>query len=289
MRYTLPQNTFKKNLVALSVVTALSFLNANVYAEDLTLDDRPDKTLQKFEDGNSHTYDSLYLSHTPSITNSQFSIDIRNGSTLSVSGTTKINLNATEYDTDSYHQGTHALHIEGKGSKLNLTGDINIFVSQKAENHTIPQIGASSIYADEGAEVKLGNANSTTKIWTFADKPDNISVKGGASLTFVSTNNQIVGDFDLLELTIQTNATEPSRLTAVFDGSQSYWVGDLLDNDYPFNFFHETDVDLTFQNGAQWIYMDYGSISSITLNQGGIINLYDENIHRFWYQIGLPG
>lgn len=64
--------------------------------------------------------------------------------------------------------------------------------------------------------------------------------------------------------------------------------------------------DLTFQNGAQWTYFglseqweggsDLGDtalqtipkrISSITLKNGGIVNLFDQNIRETWQQIGL--
>lgn len=64
--------------------------------------------------------------------------------------------------------------------------------------------------------------------------------------------------------------------------------------------------DLTFQNGAQWTYFglseqweggsDLGDtalqtipkrISSITLKNGGIVNLFDQNIQETWQQIGL--
>lgn len=66
------------------------------------------------------------------------------------------------------------------------------------------------------------------------------------------------------------------------------------------------ELNLTFKNGAQWTYFGLSEkeekanglasiatipkrISSITLLDGGIINLFDKNIQSKWKEIGLLG
>lgn len=53
-------------------------------------------------------------------------------------------------------------------------------------------------------------------------------------------------------------------------------------------------MDLTFENGAQWSYLNVADtkaipkrISAITLQNGGIINLFDEDIQNFLMDMGL--
>lgn len=121
-----------------------------------------------------------------------------------------------------------------------------------------------------------------------------------------------------------TNLTNlKSKVSGTFSGSDSFWFGD--DNSFANvqeaeglgNPFYEAGfvflcknggihglLDLTFENGAQWTYLgnqssvtegsmtlrfDPKRISNITLQNGGIINLYDDNIREFCDEMGLTG
>lgn len=174
-----------------------------------------------------------------------------------------------------------------------------------------PQYGFNAIYA-VGADgrINIGSEGSTTRIWVLADKPDVISAKQGGIVEFKSTNNQIVGTFDLWDNDKNTSGHE-SLIKGTFSGSSSYWFGDdtstanstpafsILGFHYSGN-LNNGVLDLIFENGAQWSYLGFGNplygfydsaydkrISNITLRNGGIINLADDVLLSFWDDIGL--
>ena len=96
--------------------------------------------------------------------------------------------------------------------------------------------------------------------------------------------------------------------SATFAGDGSYWIGDEqswmnvvgVDDTGDTNIENSSSqgpdtFDVTFKNGAQWMYFGVRAvspnknvkpiikrISSIKLEEGGIINLYDENIQDLW-------
>lgn len=114
----------------------------------------------------------------------------------------------------------------------------------------------------------------------------------------------MIGNLDAL-------SHNPSRVTGIFSGADSYWYGD----DQSFGntdvgtipifgqiLAQKSDLDLTFKNGAQWSYfglVDNVSNDSLTLNfipkriseirllDGGIINLHDEILAHQWKEIGI--
>lgn len=174
-----------------------------------------------------------------------------------------------------------------------------------------PQYGFNAFYA-VGADgrINIGSEGSTTRIWVLADKPDVISAKQGGIVEFKSTNNQIVGTFDLWDNDKNTSGHE-SLIKGTFSGSSSYWFGDdtstanstpafsILGFHYSGN-LNNGVLDLIFENGAQWSYLGFGNplygfydsaydkrISNITLRNGGIINLADDVLLSFWDDIGL--
>lgn len=117
-----------------------------------------------------------------------------------------------------------------------------------------------------------------------------------------------------------------SKVNGTFSGSSSFWFGDdnslsnaILPDDigskFPEYILEQVEIvrdqisgnlNLSFKNGAQWTYLgiqntvtsDDGSltvtfdtkrISNITLESGGIINLYDDNIKEFCQEQGISG
>lgn len=117
-----------------------------------------------------------------------------------------------------------------------------------------------------------------------------------------------------------------SKVNGTFSGSSSFWFGDdnslsnaILPDDigsiFPEDILEQVEIvrdqisgnlNLSFKNGAQWTYLgiqdtvtsddgiltatfDTKRISNITLESGGIINLYDDNIKEFCQQQGISG
>ena len=246
-------------------------------------------------------FDSIDLPDVkPPVNNSQFVITANNAN-LTINGSTHINTYTDSYGALNWQTAVHAFYAVGGGS-IDLKGDIDIHMSMSNEVDT--DYGMSAIYAKgEGSVVNIGSKGSTTKIWVFADKPDTISAKEGGDINFISTHNQIVGSFDLYDAfnpfgdRPKPNPLPESKITGTFSGVSSYWFGD--DTSYNNSLlpgFNENNgvIDLVFENGAQWSYLDNSNgmatphrISNITLNNGGIINLFDENLRAFWQEIGL--
>ena len=102
-----------------------------------------------------------------------------------------------------------------------------------------------------------------------------------------------------MDMTVNGGVTDTavSKITGTFSGSDSYWFGDEASSENTSADGRKNAkgvLDLTFTNGAQWSYLAVAGektidkrISSITLRDGGIINLFDDNLEAFWDEIGL--
>lgn len=241
--------------------------------------------------GTTTEYDSINIQHTPKITQSQFSIELKSNSHLIVEDGTSIILNATEFDSTRRDQGNYALALRS-GSKVDLKGDVNIFVFQHDDTGQLEKdsIGANGIWlAGDQATVNVGSENSSVKIWTFALKPDTIQAKGNSVVNIRSTNNQIVGNILVEENSIVTGSFIGNGYFSGDDfllsnGNWVGWIGDLGDGRDKYT---AGDLDLSFENGAQWIYLKNPNISKITLNNNGIVNLFDQDIQEFYTASGL--
>ena len=90
-----------------------------------------------------------------------------------------------------------------------------------------------------------------------------------------------------------------STVEGTFAGGDSYWFGDDAShlNASEIRSKQQGYLNLTFKDGAQWSYLavadtektTHKRISSITLEEGGIINLFDDDLKNFWDSIGLYG
>ena len=299
----------KKTLIASAVLLALSsetllaapgqIIDKNFLANDNYEDEF--KTFFKTKE----TFDAINLPNfTPPSRESQFAIYVDQGGSLTITGDTYIN---SYTDGPSGSHGTYAItagnyhhHTTGQ---INLLGNIEIYVKHSPD--ITSEYGANAIYsAFEGSVIKLGSKDTNTKIWVFEAKPDAISAKNGGSVIFESTKNRLVGSIDMIG-SMDALFRNPSRVTGIFSGADSYWYGDdqSFGNTDLGPFLAElSDLDLTFKDGAQWSYfglVDNASNGSLTLNfipkriseirllDGGIINLYDEILERQWKEIGI--
>ena len=241
----------------------------------------------------------------PVIGNSVFIVNVDNSS-LTVTG--DVNISSLSSKIEAYDSGTYIFNIRN-GGNLNLEGDIDIVAKHEKQ---VKSIGNNVFYATgENSKILIGSEGTTTKAWSIAYKPDVISAKSGATVEINSTNNQIVGSMDMMDNPLNTgNSFKKNTIKGVFSGENSYWFGDEQSWKNCNNTFLaellfgkiDNDFDLTFTSGAQWSYFGISDeqkvsfvnikttvkrISEITLLNGGIINLYDENIQQTWKDLGL--
>lgn len=284
------------------------------------------KPIINVQSNEEKTYDSITLKFKPYISWEPYAISVGNGS-LTVNGDTIIEVNAVMKDQTrpEKDEGIYVLYADGdQASQIDLNGNVNIVLKQEDPNVPFENVGLNVIYAKNSGVISIGNESSTTRIWTISSQPDVISAKDGGKVTIQSTHNQIVGNIDILGYpTVKYNDIEimkevPSLITGVFSGNSSYWVGDekswnngktlatsgSLDQDIIIS--STSAIDFTFENGAQWIYLGLNNtveasdndlsgkwqaipkrISAITLNNGGIVNLYEASIEDLMQDTGL--
>jgi outer membrane autotransporter protein len=210
-------------------------------------------------------------------------IHVAKGSELTINGNVKMDI--TSY-SQTGTEGSQTAFI-ADDSVINVNGDL-CDIESRFKNGT-PSSGANTVYA---IGTGIINFNSTkTVIKSGGDKPDAISAKYGTNpqININSKITQVVGSIDF------HGAKETGTVSAVFDGADSFWYGDLSDNT-PNGTIKEGDLRVTFKNGATYIPFgvyeknQYGAkkyLSAITLENGGIINLFDSNAQQKWADEGL--
>lgn len=274
-------------------------------------------------DSGSETFDSICAKIHPLITNSEYFVSVKNGSSLTITGTTKVSSTSTKFDKTSFEQGTYTFHADN--GNIYLKGNVEVIMTHDPRVST-ETIGANIYYAENDGTIEIGDEGTTTKSWVIAAKPDLISAKIGGNVKIKSTHNMLVGSVDMVQNPGKLENIpniKAGSVTGTFSGEDSYWFGD----EQSFNNISKELVDIlkksplastidkilsdekfsfTFQKGAQWTYLDAFNvnasdyfdgitgplfenkrISKITLLDGGIINLFDEDIEEKWTKIGL--
>ena len=306
-------------LVASTFACSLISVSDLAYAEVLNLIDTTgdSKTLINI-DGEKQSYDSLHIKHYAPITNSQFSIYVENSSQLKISGPISGESYSDDhsYVEDTFDRGTYLIYATGN-SLVTLDGDIDLTIRHSLESdRQLDSIGANLLYASSGSTITVGkDKNSNVRLWALAGQPDLLSSKKGSTVYFNSVKNQLIGTIDMTD-TIETtgSAGKPGYVHLTLSGPTSYWFGDektwmnsawRTTEEYADWGKTSKDIfELELNDGAQWTYFgidnyrlaygDHGEridmvpkhISSITLN-GGVINLFDDNIRETWNEIGL--
>ena len=291
----------------------------------------------------------------------QYAILVK-GAKVNIKGATFIDSLTNEAGKDP--EGTIAISAQ-KGGVISLDGNVEIYIKQLGIPSTY---GANGLYAkDDNSKIIVGNADSSSTIWTLYEQPDLISAKGGGQVIFNSTRNKLVGSIDMMDQ--ETLGTANSIVDLKISEDGNYWFGDEmslhnssiafssnlpeeafrpilmllgLKSDYFLGTEEINDLlsnkkitdliksqgiilegegekinlnqefKLTLSDGAQWTYFGFTKgeskemeiefigikfnvsvysvpkrISSITLSNGGIINLFDEDIRNKWEEIGL--
>lgn len=245
-----------------------------------------------------HNYSGLEIDYYSPMFQSQFTVNLVNRE-LNVNGETSASLYGTKF-IDYNGSGNHLFYLDG--STLRFSGDV---VAKIEQPDGPEEVGANLLYANKGSYAEVGKTDSVVRMWTIARSPDLISAKNGSTVKFKSTKNQLLGTIDLMDS--EAINSKVNSVEIVFSGADAYWFGDektYMNTDYKFdqNYDHwlsnEADnFTLTFNNQAQWSYLGIQvkkagyynipkRISSIELN-GGIINLYDADVERYWKELGI--
>lgn len=295
------QLIFSKVAFAVSLIFTTSLSSAGV----IHLEGKDEYRL----DEPHQTVDGIEASIQPNIENSQFTFSIEKNQSLTVIGDTKVESVADTF-ISSHDEGTYLFRVVG-GGELTLNGDVNITAIHTKEQ--ADGIGNNVFWADEkNSLIKIGNKNTVTKAWALAKKPDLVSAKHGANVIFHSTHNELVGSIDMIG---NDAGMSGSRISLTLSGSNSYWFGDeqtwynmegtdsRSDSALKFaQLFMSDEFNLIIEDEAQWTYFGFSEggsglgytfrsipkrISSITLQNRGIVNLFDHDIQKTWEDIGL--
>ena len=290
------------------------------------MNDNDDEINQfRLQGGTSASFDGVDAEISPLITNSEFFVSVENKSSLTITGTTKVTSISTK-ESGKNDRGTYT--FRATDGYIHFKGNVDVIVTHHPDVST-KEIGANIYYAQNYGTIEIGDEGTTTKSWVIAAKPDLISAKNGGEVIIKSTHNMLVGSVDMVqnpgskENIFKINA---GSVTGTFSGEDSYWFGDeqsfnniskeIVDKlkqyggeplaDAIDKILSDEDFDFTFQNGAQWTYLDAFNvdaskfdqslsgllfenkrISKITLLDGGIINLFDKDILEKLTKIGL--
>lgn len=228
-------------------------------------------------------------------------LEISGGKTINISDYNQVN-NLTAYgwsnpdSPNDVRYGSEITSLYAEKSTVNITGDtyIQSIVEADPNNKDDISIAHNGIYAQENATINLlGNTYINTNIpenlkevYTSeytggASKNDavtgksgsvvNINVKGGNTV-------QLLGNLD-----VKGRGTDGGTINVRLDTADSFWHGEEVNYNWsPTNGTgrDKSDLNVTLANGAQWLPdKEITSISKITLEENGIINLHGFNEH----------
>lgn len=283
---------FKISLIACAIVATAS-ATAQTNLGDITNEDLSTGEAPTIKINTPSVADSIRINNLKTLVSWQnFTVNVRNSFT--VNGDTHVSIYSDA--AGGGEDATHAFYLEGEAAVVQLNGNVEI-VNTHADGLD-SAYGANALYIQKRAVLTLGKegADTLTRIISVASIPDAVSVKLGSTLTFNSTHNQVVGTIDLSSSNGGYEDYE-STVTGTFSGSDSFWYGDEASsgNTTQENRLNNKGIlNLTFENGAQWSYLNVMDskgipkrISAITLRNGGIINLFDEDIKNFLTEQGL--
>jgi hypothetical protein len=168
-------------------------------------------------------------------------------------------------DVDTIGPTTSQTTLNILGGTTNINGDL--YVYNRVGN--MISSGTNAVYANNFG-TKLNILGNETTIIAVSNEPDAISAKRGATVNIESAKINVVGSMDVAAL---------GTINATFSGADSYWYGDEKNT--------VGTLNLTFKDGAEWGYFGGDThyaqgkgISAIALENGGIINLYDDYLNK---------
>lgn len=151
------------------------------------------------------------------------------------------------------------------GGTTNINGDL--YVYNRVGN--MISSGANAVYANNFG-TKLNILGNETTIIAVSNEPDAVSAKRGATVNIESAKVNVVGSMDVSAF---------GTINATFSGQNSYWYGDEKNT--------VGNLNLTFKDGAEWGYFSGDThyaqgkgVSALTLESGGIVNMYDDYLNK---------
>lgn len=174
-----------------------------------------------------------------------------------------------------YVDTTSAINFSKNDYKI--TGNVSII-------NTVMDEGIDNndaLYARDGADVKItgdkvyiatiGGAENRTGGAALAAK-----LGGGNNSIEVSGNTvQLIGNIDFFN----NNNGQNNKIKVELSSPDSFWYGDEKNEEIHFLVdIYKGDLDVTLSDGAEWIYNTNNSITALTLENGGIVNLNDSEI-----------
>lgn len=279
----------------------------------------------RLQNGKSASFDGVDAEISPLITNSEFFVSVENKSSLTITGTTKVTSISTER-SDKKDRGTYTfratdgyIHFKGNVDVI-VTHHPDVSTKEIGANIYYAQNNGTIEIGDEGTTTKSWVIAAKPDLIS-AKNGGKVKINSVHNM-FVGSIDTLGIPYVLLEPN-QDPANGFGNVKGKFYGPDSYWFGDeqswnnavLLDgNVFIKGLFNQAQdaaaqyekIELTFENGAQWSYLGIDNvysesiqgfqatlkfnskrISSITLLNGGIINLFDEDLENKWEEIGL--
>ncbi len=149
--------------------------------------------------------------------------------------------------------------------------------------------GANGVYASGSTDINI-KAGKKVQIISVADYADAISAKEGGRVDLGSPEMlQVIGVVDFFtgdNIGAATGTSRQSRISGTFQGNNSFWFGDekVKYTDKNPHGQHGGDLNFTFKDGAEWIYMVNPRLTKITLEDGGAVNMYDDYVLKLWQE-----
>ena len=233
-------------------------------------------------------------------------LEIYDGKTINISDYNQVN-NLTAYgwsnpdSPNDVRYGSEITSLYAEKSIVNITGDtfIESIVEADPQNKDIISIAHNGIYA-YGANAAinlLGNTYINTNIPNGMEEAYDSSYRGGASKNDAVTAKrgaevninldggktvQLLGNLDVKGIDANDKVDKGGTINVRLDTADSYWHGEEVRFDREKDKFDAANAQLnvTLANGAQWLPdKEVTSISKITLEENGIINLHGINEH----------
>lgn len=220
------------------------------------------------------------------------------GAEISIGDTTfdDVKVAITENTSGTQSRTTTALNVESEKT-ISVSGSFSVIntisFEGRFENQEIFEIpiqitfannnnalyvqGGSTLTFDESTEsvfiAALGDDTSIQPSAAISAKNTGNSTNGSNTATIQGQRVQIIGNLDVGN-TEDSNPPPGSKNTInlTLSSADSFWYGDQVDAD------DNNTVNLTLNNGGEWIYFSESSIANLTLLDGGIVNLVDEEI-----------
>lgn len=237
----------KRNLEKVVILGVLAAcISVPVFAADLTGDFKVSGTGDaaglNFDYNEQYKNIDITLSGTTG-NRTTLLLGIKNDRNVEISGGDTISIINTA--KSSYYGG-----IASNNDALFAMGGSNVELN--ADNVYIAAIGSKGLMNDNAISAKNTNHSS--------EGDNSVEISGGVV--------QIIGDLDF------SGSTKPGKdsITLNLTSNNSFWYGDAK------GINSENIAIINLSNGAEWIYDQNSTISQVTLNNGGIINLQDEDI-----------